>query len=91
MTLDWKVWITTFGTILLAELGDKTQLAAILMTSETGRPWSVFFGAAFALCLVTLVGVLVGEGLISIIPQTILKKGAALVFVIIGVVMFFRH
>ena len=89
--MDWKVLMTTFGTILLAELGDKTQLAAILMTSETGRPWSVFFGAAFALCLVTLVGVLVGEGLVSIIPQTVLKKGAALAFIVIGVLMFFRN
>ena len=87
--MDWKILVTTFGTILLAELGDKTQLAAILMTSKTGRPLSVFLGAAVALCLVTLIGVVVGEGLISIIPQHILKKGAAVAFILIGLVMFF--
>jgi putative Ca2+/H+ antiporter (TMEM165/GDT1 family) len=87
--MDWKIFLTTFGTIFLAELGDKTQLAAILMTSETKLPWSVFTGASLALCLVTLVGVLFGEGLIAVIPQHILKKGAALVFVAIGVWMFF--
>jgi putative Ca2+/H+ antiporter (TMEM165/GDT1 family) len=87
--MDWRVFFTTLGTIFLAELGDKTQLAAILMTSKTGRPLSVFGGAVMALALVTLIGVLVGEGLISVIPQHILKKAAALAFIIIGVWMFF--
>jgi putative Ca2+/H+ antiporter (TMEM165/GDT1 family) len=87
--MDWKIFMTTMGTIFLAELGDKTQLAAILMTSKTGRPLSVFFGAIIALSLVTLIGVVFGEGLISIIPQNILKKGAALAFISVGVLMFF--
>jgi putative Ca2+/H+ antiporter (TMEM165/GDT1 family) len=87
--MDWKVFLTTFGTIFLAELGDKTQLATIMMTSKTKLPLSVFIGASLALCLVTLVGVLFGEGLIAIIPQNILKKVAALAFVAIGIWMFF--
>ncbi len=87
--MDWKVMITTFGTIFLAELGDKTQLAAILMTSKTGQPLSVFLGAIGALSLVTLVGVTVGEGLLSMIPQHFLKKGAALAFILVGIWMFF--
>jgi len=85
--MDWKIFFTTLGTILLAELGDKTQLAAILMTSKTGRPVPVFAGAVLALAAVTLAGVLIGEGLISIVPQNILKKGAALAFIFIGLVM----
>ena len=87
--MDWKVFLTTFGTIFLAELGDKTQLAAIMMTSKTKLPLSVFMGASLALCLVTLVGVLFGEGLIAVVPQNILKKVAALAFVAIGLWMFF--
>ena len=86
--MDWKVLLATFGTIFLAELGDKTQLAAILMTSKTKLPLSVFTGASLALCLVTLVGVLLGEGLIAVIPQNILKKVAALAFIAIGLWMF---
>ena len=89
--MDWKIFFTTLGTIFLAELGDKTQLAAILMTVKTGHPLSVFGGAVVALALVTLMGVLLGEGLIAIIPQTLLKKGAALVFVFIGLWMFFSR
>ena len=86
--MDWKVFLATFGTIFLAELGDKTQLATIMMTSETKLPLSVFIGASLALCLVTLAGVLFGEGLIALIPQNILKKVAALAFITIGVWMF---
>ena len=86
--MNWKVFLTTFGTIFLAELGDKTQLAAIMMTSKTKLPLSVFMGASLALCLVTLVGVLLGEGLIAVIPQNTLKKVAALAFVAIGLWMF---
>ncbi len=89
--MDWRILLTTFGTILLAELGDKTQLAAILLTSKTGRPLSVFIGAAVALCVVTLIGVIVGEGLIAIIPQHLLKKGAAAAFILIGLIMFFSR
>jgi putative Ca2+/H+ antiporter (TMEM165/GDT1 family) len=59
------------------------------MTSKTGRPLSVFGGAVLALSLVTLIGVIVGEGLIYIVPQHILKKGAALAFILVGLVMFF--
>ena len=86
--MDWRVFLTTFGTIFLAELGDKTQLAAIMMTSKTKLPLSVFLGASLALCFVTLIGVLLGEGLIAVIPQNILKKVAALAFVAIGLWMF---
>ena len=86
--MDWKVFLATFGTIFLAELGDKTQLVAILMTSKTKLPLSVFTGASLALCLVTLIGVLLGEGLIAVIPQNILKKVAALAFIAIGMWMF---
>ena len=87
--MDWRVFFATLGTIFLAELGDKTQVAVIMMTSKTGRPLSVFGGAVMALALVTLIGVLVGESLISVVPQHILKKAAALAFIIIGVWMFF--
>lgn len=86
--MDWKIFLTTLGTIFLAEMGDKTQLAAILMTAKTGRPLVVLGGAVLALSLVTLIGVVVGEGLLSIIPQAILKKGAAIAFILVGVWMF---
>ncbi|MFH1008333.1 MAG: TMEM165/GDT1 family protein [Candidatus Latescibacterota bacterium] len=85
--MDWKICMATFGTIFLAELGDKTQMAAIIMTSKTARPLSVFVGAAAALVLVTLLGVVFGEGLMRIVPEHILKNVAAGAFIVIGVLM----
>ena len=58
--MDWRVLASTFGLIFLAELGDKTQLAAIAMSAESRSPIAVFVGAVLALALVTLIGVAVG-------------------------------
>ena len=43
------VLLTTFTTVFLAELGDKTQLATLLLSAQSGQPWLVFGGAALAL------------------------------------------
>jgi putative Ca2+/H+ antiporter (TMEM165/GDT1 family) len=87
--MGWKILLTTLGTIFLAELGDKTQLAAIIMTSKTGHPLAVFGGAMIAFAIVTLIGIVIGQGLVALIPQKILEKGAALAFILVGAVMLF--
>ncbi len=56
----WTVFSSTFLTILLAEMGDKTQLATLLLAAESGYPWLVFLGATLALISTSLVGVLIG-------------------------------
>ena len=89
--MDLKIIGTTFMTLFLAEMGDKTQLAVLSLTAASKQPLSVFVGAVSALLLVTAVGVLVGEGLTQAIPEAILHKGAALLFILIGVVMLFRE
>lgn len=88
--MDWKVFATTFAALFVAELGDKTQLAVITLTSKTGKPLAVLVGAVAALALVTLVGVLVGEGLTKLVPLAYIEKGAAGLFVVIGVLMWFK-
>ena len=87
--MDLKIIGTTFLTLFLAEMGDKTQLAVLSLAAATRQPLAVFVGAAGALLLVTGLGVLVGEGLTRIVPEVILHKAAALLFIIIGVVMLF--
>ena len=88
--MDWKAFSATFLALFVAEMGDKTQLAAISMTSKTGKPLSVFLGAALALCLVTLIGVVFGEALMRFIPEGYLQRGAAVLFVAIGALMWFK-
>ena len=85
-----KTFWLTFVTLFLAELGDKTQLSVILLTSKTKSPVWVFAGAATALVLVTLLGVLFGDVLLRYVPENILKKVAALAFVTIGILIFFN-
>ena len=56
----WSAFWTTFGLLVVAEMGDKTQLAAITLSAESRAPVSVFLGAALALTLVSLLGVALG-------------------------------
>jgi putative Ca2+/H+ antiporter (TMEM165/GDT1 family) len=88
--MDWRVFLATFTALFIAELGDKTQLAVITLTSKHRDPWSVFFGAAAALCLVTLMGVLFGQALTAFIPENVLRKAASALFVVLGVLMWFE-
>jgi putative Ca2+/H+ antiporter (TMEM165/GDT1 family) len=84
-----KTFWLTFVTLFVAELGDKTQLAVISLTSKTQEPIKVFIGAACALVLVTLLGVVLGEILVRYVPVSVIKKIAAAAFVVIGILMFF--
>ena len=85
--MDLRVLVTTFGIIFLAEMGDKTQLAALTMAAQTKKPWAVFLGASLALAAVSAIGVIVGSTLGSYIPVDWVKRIAAIAFIIIGVLM----
>ena len=83
----WSAFWTTFGALFIAEMGDKTQLAAITLAAETRSPLSVFVGAALALALVSLIGVAVGTLLGQYLPEKLIHSVAAIAFIIIGVLM----
>jgi len=85
--MDWKIFGTAFMTLLLAELGDKTQLAVITMTASTESKISVFIGASLALIVVTALGVLIGGVLSAWIPTEWLQRIVAVAFIVIGVLM----
>lgn len=59
----WRVFGSTFVTIFLAELGDKTQVTTLLMSAGSQAPWVVFLGAGGALIATSLIGVLLGQWL----------------------------
>lgn len=87
--MDWRVFLSTFGVILLAEMGDKTQLAAMTMSAQTKKPWSVFVGAALALVTVSAIGVVVGGVIGNYLPLVWIKRAAAVAFIVIGVLILF--
>jgi len=75
---------TTFFTVFLAEMGDKTQLTTITLSSSTNKPLAVFLGSSTALILATLLGALAGGSIANLIPEFILKLLSGIVFLIIG-------
>ncbi|MEO0113935.1 MAG: TMEM165/GDT1 family protein [candidate division WOR-3 bacterium] len=88
--MDWRIFITVFGTIFLAELGDKTQLAIFSFACTSKYPLTVFLGASFALLLTSMLAVLVGTGLQRVIPVKILHIIAAIAFIIIGIILLIK-
>lgn len=78
------VFLTTFTTVFLAELGDKTQLAALLLSAESGRPVLVFVGASLALISSSLVGVLLGRWLSRVLPPQQLERLAGILMIGLG-------
>jgi putative Ca2+/H+ antiporter (TMEM165/GDT1 family) len=85
--MDFRVLLTTFGIIFLAEMGDKTQLAAMTMAAQTKKPWAVFVGASLALAAVSGLGVIVGSVIGDYVPLEWVKRVAAVAFILIGVLM----
>ncbi len=85
--MDWKVFSATFGLVFLAEMGDKTQLAALCMAAQTRSFAPVLIGACAALCLATLLGVAFGSLLAAWLPATAIKRGAGALFILIGAIM----
>lgn len=85
--MNFKTFLTTFGLIFLAEMGDKTQLAAITMAAQTKQPFTVFLGASLALAAVSLIGVVLGSFMANYINAEYLHKAAAVAFIAIGILM----
>ena len=82
-----SVFCSTFLTIFLAEMGDKTQLATLLMSAESQSPWVVFAGAGTALIATSLVGVLLGRWLAKCLSPKTLDTSAAILLLFISVML----
>ena len=77
--------LSTFLTIFIAELGDKTQLATLTMSGTSNKPLAVFLGSSSALVLASLIGALAGGSISNFIPEIILKTIASITFFILGI------
>ena len=84
----FSLLLSTFITIFIAELGDKTQLATLTMSGTSNKPFAVFLGSSTALVLASLVGALAGGSISNFVPEIILKSIASLTFFIIGIRLF---
>ena len=83
--MDWKVFATVFGTVFLAELGDKTQLATLLFASKNaGILWTIFIAASAALVLASAIGVAAGALVSQFVNPRYLSYAAGVGFIVIG-------
>ena len=76
--------LSTFLTVFIAELGDKTQIATLTISGTSNKPFAVFLGSSSALVFASLLGALTGGSISSFLPEVILKSIASLTFFIIG-------
>ncbi|ACM20162.1 membrane protein, UPF0016 and UPF0016 domain-containing [Geotalea daltonii FRC-32] len=81
---------TSFIMILLAELGDKTQLVTTSLSAQHDSTLSVFAGSTLALWIVSLLGIFVGKQLTRFVPLSTIHKGAGCLFLIFGIAILYQ-
>ena len=89
--MDWKVLVSTFAMIFLAEIGDKTQLAVFSFVARTKSPVAVFIGAGAALLVATLLAVFFGGVVARVVPERFLRYLSGSLFVLFGAFILWGH
>ncbi|MEA5535187.1 TMEM165/GDT1 family protein [Crocosphaera sp. XPORK-15E] len=82
--MDWQLFGLSFITVFLAEIGDKSQLAAIALGGSSKSPRAVFFGSITALILASFLGVIAGGTVAHFLPTKVLKAIAAIGFAVMA-------
>jgi putative Ca2+/H+ antiporter (TMEM165/GDT1 family) len=86
MDFDFKVLLTVFAAVFIAELGDKTQLATMLFAADKEvSKWTVFAGASAALVVASGIGVLAGTLLSQYVTPKAMHYAAGVGFIGIGI------
>ena len=80
-----SILITSFSTIFLAELGDKTQLATLMLSAQSGRPLIIFIAAALALITTSLLGVLIGQWIANNLPRQRFTVVSGIIMLSLGI------
>jgi putative Ca2+/H+ antiporter (TMEM165/GDT1 family) len=81
---------TSFLMILMAELGDKTQLVTASLAAQHDAPLEVFTGSTLALWSVSLIGIFAGRQLTRFIPLPYIHRVAGFLFIVFGVVISYQ-
>jgi putative Ca2+/H+ antiporter (TMEM165/GDT1 family) len=84
---ELRTFLSTFFTIFLAELGDKTQVTTLLMSAESHAPWVVFAGAGTALVATSLIGVWLGCWLAKRVSAKTLETATGGLLLLVSVLL----
>ena len=82
-------FLAVFGAFILAEIGDKTQLAAIALTIKYNILFEVWVGATAGMFAANSIGVIAGSRMGTRLPQKLIKRVAAGMFFIFGAVTLY--
>lgn len=82
--MDWKIFLTTFTAVFVAELADKTQLVGINLSAKSGKPLSVWLGSVCAYMIVTVISVLIGAVAAKYMKPELVRCVGGILFIIIG-------
>ncbi|MHB8916860.1 MAG: TMEM165/GDT1 family protein [Desulfocucumaceae bacterium] len=92
MSMEFATWITTYILIVLCELGDKTQVAVLLITSNNPKKrWLVFAASALALTMCVTIEVTVGVTLAKYIGTAVINRATGVIFLIIGAITLAQY
>jgi putative Ca2+/H+ antiporter (TMEM165/GDT1 family) len=87
--MDWKLFISTFTLIFVAELPDKTAFATLLLATRKS-PIALFIGVAAAFVIQSLVAVTCGTAL-GFLPHAWVQIGSGLLFLVFALLMWIRN
>jgi len=82
MSPFWTITIAFF----IAEMGDKTQLATIALAAKFNTIIPVWAGTTLGMMVANAIGILIGVVLGKQIPERLVKWGAALIFILFGLI-----
>lgn len=84
--MEWKLAVTVFASVFIAEMADKTQLVTLLFAAnESVSKLTVFAAASAALVLTSAIGVAAGALLSEVLDPRVLSAVAGVGFVVIGI------
>jgi len=89
--MDWRLLLATFGSVFLAELGDKTQLATLCFAAGKNTFVPVFIGSSLALVTSSLLACIVGSALTRVLPIRWVHLGAGVLFIVIGALLVAKN
>jgi Ca2+/H+ antiporter, TMEM165/GDT1 family len=88
--MDWRLFLSTFVAVFVAELGDKTQLATLSMSAASKSRWVVFAGAALALVATSAIAVAAGEAITRVVSPLWIRRVAGVVFIGMGLLYLLK-
>lgn len=85
----YGAFVATTVLFFLAEIGDKTQIATVVLGAQYSNVWLVTLGTTIGMMLANVPVVLLGNKLMQKLPLDLARYMASALFIVLGVVALF--